>query len=74
MRAIVDGERTLARIDVSRALRTLTMPERQLIAMRYDRDWSHPEIAARLGIPEATARVRLDRAQQHLKPLLGEPL
>jgi DNA-directed RNA polymerase specialized sigma24 family protein len=34
--------------------------------------WSHAQIAARLDIPEATARVRLRRAQKRLRSLLDE--
>jgi len=66
-RALGEGERALTRIDLRRALGALTVHERVLISLRYDRDWSHPEIAAELGIPEATARVRLHRAHKHLK-------
>jgi RNA polymerase sigma-70 factor (ECF subfamily) len=72
-RARGEGERTLARLDLGRALRTLTAPERTLIALRYALDYSHPQIAATLEIPEATARVRLYRAQQRLKAQLTDP-
>ena len=71
-RATREGERTLERITVSQALQKLTPPDRHLIALRYAHDYSHPEIARKLQIPEATARVRLHRAQQRLKPLLEE--
>ena len=72
-RAAAEGDQALARIDLNRALDTLTAQERQLIALRYGSDWSHPEISKRLGIPEVTARVRLHRAHKHLRPLLGAP-
>src|ERR671925_324325 len=52
-RALREGERTLTRVDVGRALRELSPHERLLIALRYERGCSHPEIAARLDIPEA---------------------
>jgi RNA polymerase sigma-70 factor (ECF subfamily) len=68
--ARAEGDRTVTRVDVSRALRGLTPHERLLIALRYEHDCSHPEIAAKLEIPEATARVRLHRAQQRLKTML----
>ena len=67
-----DHERAVARIDVSRALGQLSLQERELIALRYSHDYSHPEIAARLKIPEATARVRLHRAQKRLRSLLED--
>lgn len=72
-RAGGDRDRMLARIDVDRALEELTPHERLLIRLRYVSDWSHPEIAASLQIPEATARVHLHRAQKRLKPLLTVP-
>ncbi len=71
-RAVGERERVLSRVDVGRALRSLPVPERQLIALRYQQDYSHPQIAAELEIPEATVRVRLHRAQKRLRPLLEE--
>jgi RNA polymerase sigma-70 factor (ECF subfamily) len=69
-RAHGESDRAALRVDLDRALRTLTPHERLLIALRYEYDCSHPEIAAKLRIPEATARVHLHRAQKRLKPLL----
>jgi RNA polymerase sigma-70 factor (ECF subfamily) len=65
-----DHERAVVRIDINRALHQLSFEERELIALRYSHDYSHPEIAARLEIPEATARVRLHRAHKRLRSLL----
>jgi RNA polymerase sigma-70 factor (ECF subfamily) len=65
-----EWDRALARVDVDRALQTLTPHERLLIALRYEHDCSHSEIAATLQIPEATARVHLHRAHKRLRPLL----
>ncbi len=67
-----EGERTLARVDVGRALRALSAEERRLIALRYALDYSHPQIAAELAIPDSTARVRLHRARKRLAVLLEE--
>lgn len=67
-----ESQQVLVRVDVARALRRLTEHDRQLIKLRYTDDCSHPEIAARLKIPEATARVRLHRAQKRLRLLLDE--
>ena len=69
-RAQVERERALTRADVVRALEELTPQDRLLISLRYEHDCSHPDIATKLQIPEATARVRLHRAHQRLKPLL----
>jgi RNA polymerase sigma-70 factor, ECF subfamily len=68
--ALHEPDRTLIRLDVARALKRLSDSERLLIRLRYEQGWSHPQIAARLDIPEATARVRLHRAQKRLRSLL----
>jgi RNA polymerase sigma-70 factor, ECF subfamily len=60
----------LVRIDVHRALKMLTPPERGLIELRYMYDCSHSEIAQTLEIPETTARVRLHRVHNRLRALL----
>ena len=65
-----DQRRALMRIDVNRALRSLTTHERRLIALRYVHDYSHAEIAAKLDIPEVTARVRLHRVHKRLASML----
>lgn len=66
-----EPERAADRIDVVRAVTALTPDERLLIELRYQHDWSHPDIAGRLGVPVATARVRLHRAQKRLRELLS---
>lgn len=71
-RATGEGARALDRIDVGKALQVLTPDERQLITLRYVYGCSHPQIAATLRIPEATARVRLHRARKRLRPLLDD--
>ncbi len=65
-------ERIFLRVDVDRALEELTPQERRLIALRYGDDRSHPQIAAALRIPEATARVRLHRVHKRLKRFMDE--
>jgi RNA polymerase sigma-70 factor (ECF subfamily) len=70
--ALHEPDRTLIRLDVARALQRLSDHERLLILLRYERGCSHPQIAATLDIPEATARVRLHRAQKRLRSLLDE--
>ena len=71
-RALHEPDRTLIRLDVARALERLSDTERLLILLRYEQGCSHPQIAATLDIPEATARVRLHRAQKRLRSLLDE--
>ena len=65
-----ESARAGTRIDLHRALDALTPHERLLIGLRFSYDWSHSDIAAELGITEATARVRLHRAQKRLRTLL----
>jgi RNA polymerase sigma-70 factor (ECF subfamily) len=72
-RALEDVEGVAGRVDIARALDQLTPQDRALILLRYMQDRSHPEIAAQLQIPEATARVRLHRAQNRLRALLEDP-
>jgi RNA polymerase sigma-70 factor (ECF subfamily) len=71
-RALGEGDRAIDRVDLGRALDKLSTHEQLLISLRYDQDCSHPEIAAKLEIPEATARVHLHRAQKRLKALLED--
>jgi len=71
-RALRDDERAVDRIDCRLALARLEPHDRLMIALRYERGCSHSEIAGLLGIPEATARVRLHRAHKRLKALLGD--
>ncbi len=72
-RSLGESDRVLERLDIRRALCELSPHERLLIALKYEYDYSHPELAVKLGIPEATARVRLHRAHKRLKPLLDGP-
>jgi RNA polymerase sigma-70 factor (ECF subfamily) len=73
-----DGERPqealVERIAVWQALARLSPPERELVVLRYIDDLAQPEIASRLGIPEATVRVRLHRIRKRLGMLIEPPL
>ncbi len=72
--AVAEPDRAVRRLDVARALEELSAHERLLIALRYAEGCSHPQIARRLEIPEATARVRLHRAHKRLRSLLDDSL
>ena len=72
--AVAEPDRALGRLDVARALEELSAHERLLIALRYAEGCSRPQIARRLEIPEATARVRLHRAHKRLRSLLDDSL
>jgi RNA polymerase sigma-70 factor (ECF subfamily) len=58
------------RVDVRRAVSRLTPEEQRLIALRYGADMTHAAIAAAVGMPEGTVKVRLHRARRSLRRLL----
>lgn len=65
--AMMDGQRN-ARL--MQAIRTLGLPYRQVITLLLE-DLSHPQIAEILGISVTNVGVRVNRAKQQLKVLLG---
>jgi RNA polymerase sigma-70 factor, ECF subfamily len=68
-----DLERSsLERVSVSQALELLEPEERELVTLRYMLDLGQPEIARRLGMPEATVRVKLHRIRKRLRALIWE--
>jgi RNA polymerase sigma-70 factor (ECF subfamily) len=60
------------RLSVQQALAALTLEERQLIDLRYKDDLAQPAIAALLGVPEGTVKVRLHRLRQRLRKVISE--
>lgn len=52
------------------ALARLSPDEQSLLALRYGRDLTVPQVAAALAIPEGTAKSRLHAALQHLRAAL----
>ena len=62
---------TLPDPDVSRAVGALRLKFRQVIVARYYLDWSVPQIADRLDIPQGTVKSRLHRALHRLNKDLG---
>ncbi len=58
---------TVERADMEAALRQLSVPDRELLEMRYGDDLTQSTIARRLGIPEGTVKVRLHRARNKLR-------
>jgi RNA polymerase sigma-70 factor (ECF subfamily) len=63
-------DRIAMQIDIGRAIERLSPDERKLIALRYSHDYSQPEVARRLDIPEGTAKVRLHRVRKRLETLM----
>jgi RNA polymerase sigma-70 factor, ECF subfamily len=65
-----EDERVVAAVeqaDLRAALKLLSDRDRRLLDMRYREDLTQGAIAARLGIPEGTVKVRLHRARNKLR-------
>jgi len=58
---------TVERADLQAALARLDERDRRLLKMRYAEDLTQAAIAARLGVPEGTVKVRLHRARDRLR-------
>jgi RNA polymerase sigma factor (sigma-70 family) len=52
-------------------LLSLTADDREAIRLRFFAEWTYPELAARLGLTENTARMRVSRALDRLQALLA---
>lgn len=61
----------LVRLDVLRALGELLPRERAVVALHYYAELNSREIAAIVGIPDATVRYHLARARRRLETLLA---
>jgi RNA polymerase sigma factor (sigma-70 family) len=59
-------------IDVRDAVRALDRKDRALLVLHYWQHFTLAECAHELGIPEGTAKSRLNRALQRLRQRLGE--
>jgi RNA polymerase sigma-70 factor (ECF subfamily) len=68
--ALEAHEDLLLRMDVEQAVGCLSIADRQLLALRYERDLSQPEVARMLGIPEGTVKIRLHRLRGRLRKAL----
>jgi RNA polymerase sigma-70 factor, ECF subfamily len=55
------------RDEVGRAVARLTPEEQIVVAMRFGRDMTVPQIAAQTGLREGTVKSRLHNAQEHLR-------
>jgi RNA polymerase sigma-70 factor (ECF subfamily) len=60
-------DRTIDSVATEQALRVLRPEERTLIHLRYVEDLTQGQVAARLGVPEGTVKVRLHRARARLR-------
>lgn len=62
------------RVDLDRALADLSQDDRRLLQLRYHDDLTQPAVAAVLGIPEGTVKVRLHRLRSQLRVALDGQL
>lgn len=60
----------IERTSFAARLALLSDDERRILLLRYDADLTQPAIAAVLGIPEGTVKVRLHRARGKLRTLV----
>jgi RNA polymerase sigma-70 factor (ECF subfamily) len=63
-------ERSLARRELTKALRTLTEPQREALLLHDLEGWSHSEIASALSITEEACRQHVSRARRALRAAL----
>jgi len=68
--AVAAQEGMLLRMEVEQVVGCLSVADRQLLALRYERDLTQPEVARMLGIPEGTVKIRLHRLRGRLKKAL----
>jgi RNA polymerase sigma-70 factor (ECF subfamily) len=61
-----------ARVDIERALAALAPGLRVVFVLREVEGYSHAEIAEIIGVRAGTSEVRLHRARQRLRQLLGD--
>ncbi len=70
--ATVDHARPATlRLDLERAMRVLSEPERAAIVQCYDNDLSHEEAAYVLGMPVGTVKTHIFRARKKLKAAMA---
>jgi RNA polymerase sigma-70 factor (ECF subfamily) len=65
-------DRALTSLATEQALRTLGPDERRLIRLRYMEDLTQGQVAAALGVPEGTVKVRLHRARARLRDVASD--
>jgi RNA polymerase sigma factor (sigma-70 family) len=66
-RAVGIDDTSDLRDEVGRALARLTADEQIVVAMRFGRDLTVPQIALQTGLREGTVKSRLHNAQEHLR-------
>src|SRR5215210_820830 len=65
-------DRTLTSVATEQALSILGEDERRLLRLRYEQDLTQGQVAAALGVPEGTVKVRLHRVRARLRGVAGD--
>jgi RNA polymerase sigma-70 factor (ECF subfamily) len=65
-------DRMLETVATEQALSMLGPDERTLIQLRYVEDLTQGQVAARLGVPEGTVKVRLHRVRARLRGVAAD--
>jgi RNA polymerase sigma-70 factor, ECF subfamily len=65
-------EHALTTVATEQALSTLGDDERRLLRLRYEEDLTQGQVAAALGVPEGTVKVRLHRVRARLRGVAGD--
>jgi RNA polymerase sigma-70 factor (ECF subfamily) len=65
-------DRMIETVATEQALAVLRPDERTLIRLRYEEDLTQGQVAARLGVPEGTVKVRLHRVRARLRGVAAD--
>jgi RNA polymerase sigma-70 factor (ECF subfamily) len=65
-------DRTLTTLATEQALSVLRPDERRLLRLRYEQDLTQGQVAAELGVPEGTVKVRLHRVRARLRDVASD--
>ena len=65
-------DRTLTSVATEQALSALGEDERNLLRLRYEEDLTQGQVAAALGVPEGTVKVRLHRVRARLRGVAAD--
>ena len=65
-------DQALTSVATEQALSTLCDEERRLLRLRYEEDLTQGQVAAALGVPEGTVKVRLHRVRARLRGVAGD--